>query len=120
MIQRKITAAIVLVIVCSALMLLSYKIARNKADEYMWSFLEKGFYKTGTSFYPITVLRENSEIKQWWGPSWYFSYDQQAQKLKNPIVLRINLLGYITGITTHSLGEAIFPDQPEFSTQSNP
>lgn len=57
MIQRKITAAIVLVIVCSALMLLSYKIARNKADEYMRSFLENGIYNNGTSFYPITVLR---------------------------------------------------------------
>jgi hypothetical protein len=106
MIHRKITAAIILVIVCSALMLFSYINARNKADEFMESYFENCLYYSGTTFYPISVLEENHGIKQWYGPSWYISYDHQSQKLTEPILLGINLFGYITGITTHSLMEA--------------
>ena len=119
MIRKTIAAAIILVTICSTLMLYSYKNARNKADEIMEPFLENDLYYYGTSFLPLTVLKENHEIKEWWGPSWWISYDHQTHMISGPLSFRINLFGKVTGTNPNNLLKEIIPKQLKLKMKSN-
>jgi hypothetical protein len=106
---RKTKIVIVLSIVCSVLMFLSYRNARNIAHEIFKPFLEDDLYYYGTSFHPVMFLEENNEIQEWWGPSWYVSYDAQTDIIVQPFSIRINLLGKIIATNPNNLMEEIIP-----------
>lgn len=91
-------------------MMLSYQKARNKADEIMGPFLKAGLYYYGTSFQPITFLRDHDKnIKKWWGPSWYVSYDAKNEMIVQPFSIRVNLWGKIIATNPNNLIEEIIP-----------
>jgi len=106
---RKTKIGIGIIVVCSLLMFLSYRNARNVAEEIFKPFLEEKLYYYGASFQPVMFLKENNKIKKWWGPSWYISYDAKTDFIVQPFSVRINLLGKITATNPNNLMEEIIP-----------
>ena len=106
---KKTKALIIFLVCCSILMLLSYRNARNIANEIFKPYLKNELYYYGTRFEPLTFLMENNKIQKWWGPSWYVSYDAQTQMIIQPFSMRISLLGKITATNPNNLFEEIIP-----------
>ena len=119
MIRRSTIAVIIFTILCSSMALFSYRNARNKADEIIKPFLKDELYYYGTEFQPVMFLRENNKIQEWWGPSWWISYDHQTHMLTGPISIRINLLGNITATNPNNLLEEIIPNRLKSKANQN-
>jgi hypothetical protein len=108
--NRKTIIGISISLVCLILVLISYHNARNKADGIMGPFLKDGLYYYGTSFQPVTFIRDNdNKIKKWWGPSWYVSYDAKTEMIVQPFSIRVNLWGRIIATNPNNLIEEIIP-----------
>lgn len=106
--HKKIKIILGLLALCSLAILFSYETAKIKADRIMKYPLEKGnigHYKT--SFQPISFLIDNDIILDWWGPSWWISYDHKTELMTGPVSIRVNLFGKITSTNPTNLREII-------------
>ena len=105
---RKTTIAIILCVICAIFILFSYKNARIVADDTMKPFLKNDLCYYGMSFQPLQVLIEKKKFKNWWGPSWYVTYDGQTL-MTEPLSVRVNLFGKITATNPNNLIQDIIP-----------
>ena len=105
---RKTIIVITLCVICCTFILFSYKNARIVADDTMKPFLENDLYYYGMTFQPLQVLIEKNKIKNWWGPSWYVTYDGQTL-MTEPLSVRVNLFGKITATNPNNLIQDIIP-----------
>ena len=112
--RKTITVFIVISVIFTCLMCLSYLTARYRAEKTFKPFLEKELYYYGTRFTPATIYYDRKhKFEKWCGPSWCISYDHQTLMTSGPLSIRYDLFGRIIDTNPLNLLEEILPNYLE-------